>query len=137
MTPHSVTLVQQSFQAVKPIAPQAAALFYGRLFELDPTLKALFTTDLTDQGAKLMTTLGMVVAGLSKPETIIPAAQALAKRHLAYQVKKEHYPTVGAALLWTLEQGLGPAFTPEVKVAWTEAYALVCSVMIPAAYPNT
>lgn len=134
MTPRQIELVQQTFALVKPIADQAAALFYQRLFTLDPALRALFTHDMKEQGAKLMTTLGVVVAGLGKAETIIPAVQALARKHVGYGVKAEHYPTVGAALLWTLEQGLGPAFTPEVKEAWAAAYGLLTSVMIAAAY---
>jgi hemoglobin-like flavoprotein len=134
MTPAQIALVQSSFAAVKPIAPQAAALFYGQLFTLDPSLKALFKHNMEDQGAKLMATLGVVVAGLAKAETILPAVQELGKKHISYGVRAEHYPTVGAALLWTLEQGLGPAFTPEVKEAWTAAYGLLSSVMIKAAY---
>lgn len=134
MTPEQATLVQDSFRLVVPIKDQAAALFYGRLFELDPSTKALFTgTDMAEQGAKLMATLGFVVAGLKRPAEVVPAAQALAKRHVGYGVKEAHYPTVGAALLWTLGQGLGEAFTPEVEVAWTAAYTLLAGVMIDAA----
>lgn len=134
MTPEQATLVQDSFRLVVPIKDQAAALFYGRLFALDPGTKALFTgTDMAEQGAKLMATLGFVVAGLKRPAEVVPAAQALAKRHVGYGVKDAHYATVGAALLWTLGQGLGEAFTPEVETAWTAAYTLLAGVMIDAA----
>lgn len=134
MTPEQATLVQDSFRLVVPIKDQAAALFYGRLFELDPGTRPLFAgTDMAEQGAKLMATLGFVVAGLKRPAEVVPAAQALAKRHIGYGVVEAHYATVGAALLWTLGQGLGEAFTPEVEAAWTAAYTLLAGVMIAAA----
>lgn len=133
MTPSQVELVQSSFAKVAPIAETAAGLFYGRLFEIAPEVKPLFKGDISEQGKKLMGTLSVVVNGLTKLETIVPAAQALARRHVAYGVTREHYAPVGAALLWTLEQGLGPDFTPEVKAAWAEAYGLLSGVMIEAA----
>ena len=134
MTPEQATLVQDSFRLVVPIKDQAAALFYGRLFELDPGTRPLFAgTDMAEQGAKLMATLGFVVTGLKRPAEVVPAAQALAKRHVGYGVKDAQYATVGAALLWTLGQGLGEAFTPEVEAAWTAAYTLLSGVMIEAA----
>ena len=107
MTPEQVALVQQSFAKVAPISEQAAALFYGRLFEIAPAVKPLFRGDIEEQGRKLMGMLGAVVNGLGNIETILPAASALAKRHVDYGVKAQHYEPVGAALLWTLEQGLG------------------------------
>ncbi|WP_431284239.1 globin family protein [Humitalea sp. 24SJ18S-53] len=134
MTPDQLVLVQESFRQVVPIKETAATLFYGRLFEIDPTAKPLFgKADMAEQGQKLMATLGIVVGGLSRPETIIPAAQALARRHVGYGVTEAQYTTVGAALLWTLGQGLGEAFTPEVEAAWTAAYGMVSGVMIAAA----
>lgn len=133
MTPESIALVESSFEKVKPIAAQAAALFYGKLFELDPSLKPLFKGDMVEQGRKLMTTLAFAVGGLRTPEKILGAVQDLGKRHVGYGVKDEHYDTVGTALLWTLEQGLGPAFTPETKAAWTETYTLLAEVMKDAA----
>lgn len=136
MTPDQVSLVQHSFQQVKPIADQAAALFYGRLFETAPELRPLFKGDVTEQGRKLIATLAVVVNGLRAPEAILPAAQSLARRHVGYGVLPEHYAPVGAALLWTLEQGLGDGFTPEVETAWTAAYGLLSGVMIDAAYAS-
>lgn len=133
MTPESVALVESSFEKVKPIAEQAAALFYGKLFELDPSLKPLFKGDMVEQGRKLMATLAFAVGGLRTPEKIIGAVEDLGKRHVGYGVKDSHYDTVGAALPWTLEQGLGPAFTPETKAAWTETYTLLAGVMKKAA----
>jgi hemoglobin-like flavoprotein len=128
-----ITLVQQSFAHVVPIAETAAALFYERLFILDPRLKALFPHDLTHQGQKLMQALGVVVHGLQQPETLRPLLHALGQRHTGYGVRAEHYQTVGAALLWTLEQGLGEAFTPAVKDAWAAAYTFVALGMQEAA----
>jgi len=136
MTPRDIELVQSSFKAVAPIAPEAAALFYGRLFEIAPDTKRLFHGDMTEQGRKLMATLAVVVNGLRDLEAILPAAAALAKRHVDYGVTPAHYVPVGAALLWTLEQGLGPAFTPETKAAWTGAYETLSGAMIAAAYAD-
>jgi len=133
MTPESVALVQSSFEKVKPIAPLAAELFYGKLFELDPSLKPLFKGDMVEQGRKLMATLAFVVAGLSATDKILGAVAELGRRHVGYGVLDAHYDTVGAALLWTLGQGLGPAFTPETEAAWTEAYTLLAGVMKVAA----
>lgn len=131
-------LVQDSFELVKPIAPAAAEIFYTKLFELDPKLKPLFPTKkkgaMAEQGNKLMTMLASAVAGLSALDKLIPVLQDLGKRHVAYKVEKSHYDTVGSALLGTLEAGLGEAFTPEVKEAWTKVYTVMASVMIEAAY---
>ncbi|MFG1206677.1 globin family protein [Xanthobacter flavus] len=132
MTPSQIELIQDSFRKVVPIADTAAALFYGRLFEIAPEVKPLFKGDMSLQGAKLMATLGLVVAGLNDLSKIVPAAESLARKHVAYGVKDAHYAPVGAALIWTLERGLGPDFTPETKDAWVEAYGILSSVMIAA-----
>lgn len=129
MTPENQGLVRDSFARVALIAPQAAAMFYDRLFVLDPSLKLLFKGDMTEQGRKLMAMIGTAVANLGDLDTIIPAVQDLGRRHRTYGVQPRHYETVGAALLWTLEQGLGDAFTGPVKAAWTEAYTVLSSVM--------
>lgn len=134
----TVELVQTSFEAVKPIAATAAEIFYTKLFELDPKLKPLFPAadedKMKEQGNKLMTMLSGAVAGLSNIEALIPVLQDLGKRHVAYRVEKSHYDTVGAALIATLEAGLGDAFTPDIKQAWTDVYGVIASVMIEAAY---
>jgi hemoglobin-like flavoprotein len=134
MTQDQVQLVQQSFSTVAPIADQAAVMFYDRLFEIAPQVKAMFPADLTEQRKKLMATLTVVVNGLGNLESILPAASALAKRHVAYGAKAEHYPVVGAALLWTLEKGLGTGWTPAVADAWTSAYGTLSGFMITEAY---
>jgi hemoglobin-like flavoprotein len=136
MTPQQVSDVQASFAKVAPIAPQAASLFYGRLFETAPETRALFSGDMDAQGAKLMAAIATVVNNLDALEAVVPAVQDLAKRHVAYGVAPAHYPVVGAALLWTLEQGLGDGFTPQVAAAWTAAYGVLSEVMIAAAYPE-
>jgi hemoglobin-like flavoprotein len=133
MTPQQVMLVKQSFAQVAPIAETAAELFYGRLFELDPSLRPMFRGDMKEQGRKLMQTLAVVVSGLERLEKLLPAVEALGRRHAGYGVKDEHYATVAAALLWTLEQGLGDGFTPEVREAWTTAYLALAGVMQQAA----
>lgn len=134
MTPDQVKLVQESFAKVAPISEQAAVIFYDRLFEVAPAVKVMFPSDMTEQRKKLMATLAVVVNGLSNPPSIFPAASALAKRHVDYGAKPEHYPVVGGALLWTLEKGLGDAWTPDVATAWTAAYGTLSGYMISEAY---
>ena len=133
MTPEQIKLVQDSFAKVAPISEQAAVIFYDRLFEVAPAVKAMFPADMTEQRKKLMATLAVVVNGLSNLESVLPAASALARRHVAYGAKPAHYPVVGGALLWTLEKGLGSAFTPEVKDAWATVYGILASAMRNAA----
>jgi hemoglobin-like flavoprotein len=134
MTPEQIKLVQDTFAKVGPISGKAAELFYGRLFEIAPQVRAKFPNDMTEQRKKLMATLAIVVNGLNNLDTILPAASALAKRHVSYGAEAAHYPVVGEALLWTLEQGLGPAWTPEVANAWTGAYTTLSGFMISEAY---
>jgi nitric oxide dioxygenase len=133
VTPQQIKLVQNSFAQVAPIATIAADLFYGRLFEIAPQVRRMFPQEMAEQKKKLMAMLGTVVNGLSRLDTLMPAVRALGKRHAAYDVHEEHFAPVGAALLWTLEQGLGDDFTPEVKDAWATAYGVLSSVMIQAA----
>jgi hemoglobin-like flavoprotein len=133
MTTAQKVLVQQSFAAVAPQADVAAALFYGRLFELDPSLKPLFKGDIAEQGRKLMTMIAMAVRGLDRPDDLLPAVKLLGVRHAGYGVRDEHYDTVAAALLWTLERGLGTAFTPDVKDAWVAVYTVLATAMKDAA----
>jgi len=134
MTPNQVAAVQKSFSAVLPIANQAGIMFYERLFAIDPRLRTLFSGDIAAQSEKLMQMIGTAVYGLYQPETIIPTIRALGMRHAGYGVSDTDYETVGAALLWTLEQGLGPAFTPEVAEAWSAAYTMLADTMKTAAH---
>ena len=137
MTPEQITLVQSSWEKVKPIVDTAAELFYGRLFELDPSLKPLFKGDMKEQGKKLMATLNLAVSSLTRLETILPAVQDLGRRHVQYGVPDQSYETVGEALLWTLEKGLGEeAFTDDVKEAWTITYVTLSKVMLDAAHES-
>jgi hemoglobin-like flavoprotein len=127
------TLVQTTFAKVAPIADTAAAMFYARLFELDPSLRPLFTSDLTTQGRKLMQMIGVAVNGLDRLDEIVPVVRQLGVRHRAYGVTDEHYATVATALLWTLERGLGSDFTPAVREAWTAVYSTLAATMKEAA----
>jgi len=136
MNPTQIKLVQDSFSKVAPISEQAAAIFYDRLFEVAPAVKAMFPSDMTEQRKKLMGTLAVVVNGLTNLEAVLPAASALAKRHVNYGAKPEHYPVVGGVLLWTLEKGLGDGWTPDVEEAWTAAYGALSGYMISEAYGN-
>jgi nitric oxide dioxygenase len=134
MTPTDIDLIRASWSGVEPIADTTAGLFYGRLFELDPAIERLFRrTDMAAQRKILMQTLTVVVKSLDRLDQIVPAVQALGRRHAGYGVREAHYATVGVALLWTLEQGLGEAFTPPVRDAWATAYGILASVMIEAA----
>ena len=134
MTPEQISLVKESFANVVPISEKAAALFYGRLFEIAPEVRPLFRGDMTEQGRKLMATLSAVVNALANLEAVLPAASTLAKRHVAYGVTADHYVPVGAALVWTLEQGLGADWTPQVAAAWAAAYSTLSNYMIGEAY---
>lgn len=129
MTPHQIDLVQKSFNDVKPIAREAADLFYRRLFSMDASLKSMFKGDMSKQGQMLMSMIGAAVAGLRDLDKLAPVVRQLGARHVAYGVRDEHYATVGGALLWTLEQGLGDMFTPETRDAWAAAYGLLAGVM--------
>jgi hemoglobin-like flavoprotein len=133
MTPEQIFLVQRSWKQVLPIADTAAEMFYTKLFSLDPSVKPLFKGDMKAQGRKLMAMIGTAVGGLTQLETIVPAVQDLGRRHVKYGVKDSHYDTVGGALLWTLEHGLGDAFTPDVKAAWTTVYGVLSTTMKDAA----
>jgi hemoglobin-like flavoprotein len=134
MTPNEIGLIRESWAAVEPIADTAAGLFYARLIELDPAIERLFRrTDMAGQRKNLMQTLTVVVKSIDNLDHLVPAVQALARRHAGYGVRESHYATAGVALLWTLEQGLGDRFTPEVRGAWTTAYGMLSSVMIEAA----
>jgi hemoglobin-like flavoprotein len=137
MTPTQIALVQSSFEKVASIAPGAAALFYDRLFQTLPEVRSLFRRDMDEQGRKLMATLAAVVRSLDRLDAVLPAVQGLAIRHVDYGVRPEHYGPVGAALLWTLEQGLGADFTADTAEAWRAAYGTLSIAMIEAAYrPN-
>ena len=129
MKPEQIRLVQDSWKLVEPIAEQAAELFYGELFRMDPSLASMFTGDMREQGRKLMAMLSVGVASLSRLESIAPALRALGGRHAGYGVEARHYAVVEAALVSTLAQGLGEAFTDEVRHAWRAAYRALSMTM--------
>ena len=134
MDANKISLVRNSWQQVLPIKDTAANLFYGQLFELDPSLHPLFKGDMLEQGRKLMAMINTVVNSLDKLAAVLEAIQEMGRRHVAYGVVAAHYDTVGNALIWALAQGLGPQFTPAVKGAWVEAYTTLSSAMKQAAY---
>ena len=129
MTPQQIALVQETFAQVRPIADTAAALFYNRLFMLDPSLRPMFKGDMVRQGQMLMQMLGAATSGLTNLPKLAPVVRQLGARHTGYGVTDDHYATVGAALIWTLEQGLGEQFTPEVHDAWAAAYRILSETM--------
>ncbi len=133
MTPRQIILVQESFEAIVPIADEAAKMFYTRLFELDPSLRPLFTSDIKEQGKKLMATIQILVLSLKNLDRVIPVVEDLGRRHVTYGVKDEDYDTVGEVLLWTLNKGLGESFTEEVEAAWAELYLVLSMTMKHAA----
>ena len=133
MTPRQENLIRTSWAQVAPIADVAATIFYDRLFELDPSLRPMFAhTDMAGQRRNLMQTLTVVVKSIDRLGEIVPAVQALGRRHAGYGVKPEHFATVGQALLDTLAVGLGEAFTPDVREAWATAYGVLADVMMEA-----
>ncbi|WP_424812409.1 globin domain-containing protein [Roseococcus sp. YIM B11640] len=137
MTPRNCELIRNSFPKLAGVAAPAAALFFRRLFAIDPTARRLFAaTDLEAQGARLMATLGFVVGSIDRPDRLRPAIRALAARHASRGVRPDHYLAVGEALLWTLERGLGPDFDADLRVAWTDAYLMLVSMLTEhSAYP--
>ncbi len=137
MTPEKVRLVQESFAQIVPMKDEVTRLLYERLFELDPSLRALFRGDMERQRARLGVALAMVVHGLKSSAAIVPVLEELGRRHVGYGVRAEHYATVGEAILWALGQVLGERFTSEVREAWSEAYELIASTMIRAQQSST
>jgi hemoglobin-like flavoprotein len=134
MTPEQKRLIKETWRRVLPIADGAAALFYNRLFEIDPSTEALFRkTNMPDQRKKLVQTLTVALQGLDNLDALVPVVESLGRRHRGYGVTAEHYESVGAALLWTLEQGLGKAWTPEAAAAWMQLYGLLSAIMRRAA----
>jgi hemoglobin-like flavoprotein len=133
MTPVQIGHVRRSFALIEPIAPQAAALFYDNLFNADPSLRRLFQGNMAQQGTRLMTMIGAAVDLLDEPETLTPTLRKLGARHVNYGVRDEHYGTVGAALLKTLQQGLGTAYTDDVHASWVALYRVVSATMMDAA----
>jgi len=133
MTPEQIRLVQETFKSIQPNAAQTAALFYDRLFEVAPDVRPLFPVDLTEQKRKLMVIIGIAVDNLHHVEQIVPAVQDLGRRHAAYGVRASHYQSVGEALVWTLCNKLGVAFTADVRDAWLAAYSTLATVMREAA----
>lgn len=133
MTEPEIALVRDSFRKLGPIADQAAALFYARLFEIDPSLRHLFHGEMEAQGRRLMQMLATVVDSLDDQPVMVQSLRQLGARHTGYAVRQEHYTSVGAALLWMLEKGLDGEFTPAVRAAWTKTYALLSDTMIAGA----
>jgi hemoglobin-like flavoprotein len=129
MTTNTVSLVKNSWDKVKPISDKAAGLFYGRLFEIYPEVKPLFTGDMQQQGRKLMAMINTAVNALDNLEPVIPAIKDMGARHAGYGVSDEDYDKVADALLWTLDKGLGGEFTPEVKDAWVTVYTTLANTM--------
>ena len=138
MTPNQIDTVRGTWAKVAPIADQAAVLFYDRLFEIDPTVEPLFgATDMSAQRKKLIQVISAAVGGLDRLDELVPVVEDLGRRHTGYGVTDAHYDSVGAALLWTLEKGLGADWTSDTAAAWTETYTLLADVMRNAARQET
>lgn len=129
MTPKQIYHVQHTFELLVPIADTAVALFYNRMFALDPSLRSLFPTDMSRQRQKLIDTLATAVRGLKTPDEFVSRLRELGRRHVDYGVKPAHYQTMNEALIWMLEQGLGKNFTNEMKVAWMALYDMLANAM--------
>lgn len=134
MTPHQISLVQKTWALAEPLGDTVSILFYGRMFELDPSLRSLFKKDMLEQGRSLRTMLSMVIAGLTQMDKLAPAMAACGRRHIDYGVTDSQYDTVGEALYWTLEQGLRGHFTEEVRSAWKATYEFMAGTMKQAAH---
>ena len=132
LSPRQLSELRRSWELVAPMAEEAAQLFYARLFELDPSLRRLFHTDPVVQRRKLIDALGFIVEHADRPDELQPKLAALGERHVSYGVRPEHYATVGEALMWMLDQGLGALRTPEARDAWVAAYDLVTTLRVGA-----
>lgn len=137
MTSEQIHLIKTSFAKIEPVTEEAAVLFYAKLFDLDPDLRALFKGGIREQGLKLMQMLELAVNGLDRIDQLVPAVQALGARHAGYGVKERHYKTVGAALLWMLEKALRADFTPQTREAWATVYKLLAQTMKDGAHQRT
>lgn len=134
LSTEEIALIRTTFAAAATKPDETAALFYSKLFSLDPKLRGLFHGDMRAQGEKIMSMLGMVASNLSQLDRLLPTVRQLGERHAGYHVKDEHYATVGAALLAALAQSLGTAWSPAAHAAWSKAYELLSSTMIEAAH---
>ncbi|SDZ58289.1 nitric oxide dioxygenase [Jannaschia faecimaris] len=132
LTPRQIFLIRDSFSSVAPMRKTAATLFHAHLFEMAPSVRPLFSRDVSDQGDMLMAALARIVRALDRMEDVAPDLEALARRHPGYGAREEHYPAVGEALIWALEQALAERFTDEVRKAWVDAYAEISHIMIAA-----
>jgi hemoglobin-like flavoprotein len=137
VTSRQKTLVQESFTSIEPILEDVTALLYGRIFELDPATRGLFPQDMASQYRKVSQMLTAAVKGLDRLDQLVPVLKDLGRRHAAYGVTQRHYDTGGAALMWTLEKGLGSAFTPELKEAWASVWELLTTTMYEATRMET
>lgn len=133
MTPHQISLVRKTWAQAEPLGDTVTTLFYGRLFELEPSIRGLFREDLMEQGRSLRAMLSLVAAGLTQPDQLIPALVACGRRHLNYRAEDRHYDLVREALLWTLEQALREHFTVATREAWENVYATMANIMKEAA----
>lgn len=133
MTPEQTALIQGTWARLVNSGEDAAALFYERLFALDPSLRGQFRGDIASQGKKLVDMMQSIVGGLDHFEQLLPAARELGRRHHYYGVRDEDYGPVGEAMLWMLAEALGDGYTPEADRAWRELYALLAAAMIEGA----
>jgi nitric oxide dioxygenase len=134
MTPEQIQVIQLTWEKVLPNAETAAALFYDRLFELNPELKTFFkNSDMDTQRGKLVQSLDRVVKGLDHFDDLRTELKMLGSRHVGYGVEDKYYATVGAALIWTLERGLAELWTAAVRNAWTAAYVAMSAEMLEGA----
>ena len=134
MRPESELLIRDSWKQLEPVSDSLVAAFYERLFSSNPEAAALFSsTNMTEQRRKFSAMLAEIVRAIGDPDVLIREVAASGRRHVHYGVVDRDYEDVGAALLWAIDETLGPAFTPEVHAAWREAYALLAAVMRRAA----
>lgn len=133
MTPEQKMLVRSSFEALLPDTDTLAAMFYRRLFELDPSLRPMFTISIRLQGHKFMEMLHSVLQHLDRLDEIVMTVWQLGKRHGGYGVQEAQYDTVREALLWAIAQQLGERYTLAMEAAWKEVYNLMAATMKQAA----
>ena len=138
LTQEQIQLVKKSWGPFRRIDPKLVGdVFYSRLFMNHPGLRRLFPKDMNEQYQKLLAMVNLVVGRLNQIDQLADVISELARRHKRYGVRVEHYTAVGNALLWTLEQGMGKDWRPDVREAWIACYSIISDTMINASYPKT
>jgi hemoglobin-like flavoprotein len=129
MTPREIFLIQNSFRQLRSITDHAGAIFFARLFEIEPASRSLFHGDIAEQGNRMIQTVGYFVIGLDQLDVTLKALRQSGLRQSDFRFNDSLFQSIGDTLLWTLSRCLGTNFTMEVRSAWAKAYWLLAETM--------